>query len=177
MIFLLDQPIHQANNYALAATSLLWLYGTADIKCKDAARFFYGGNPGTTEMEWLNNELPLSLMKDIIQRYLSIEKMAKRKTQHNYTPGTTDEHKIADALKHIDPWKLDYDEWVMVLMSIHSELPGGNGLSLAVSWGDGKPHEIETKWKGFDSNGNVSGKISIGTLFAFAKERGWSWQQ
>ena len=61
----------------------------------------------------------------------------------------------------------------MVLMAIHSELPGGNGLSLARSWGDGKPGEVEQKWKGFDSNGNVSGKISIGTLFSFAKDRGW----
>src|SRR5574343_1317630 len=29
-IFLLDQPINQAKNYTLAASALLWLFGTAD---------------------------------------------------------------------------------------------------------------------------------------------------
>jgi len=173
VIFLLDQPIHQPNNYALAATSLLWIFGAADPQCKDPVRFFYGGKPGATEMEWLNNELPVMLVKDLIQRYKSTGTTTRKQTQRNYTPGTTNEQKIADALKHINPWSLDYEEWVMVLMAIHSELPGGNGLSLARSWGDGKPGEVEQKWKGFDSNGNVSGKISIGTLFSFAKDRGW----
>ena len=41
-IFVLDQPIMQAKNYALAASALLWLFGTADKQCKDPARFFYG---------------------------------------------------------------------------------------------------------------------------------------
>ncbi|MEA1998339.1 MAG: hypothetical protein U9N61_03305, partial [Euryarchaeota archaeon] len=42
VIFLLDEPIYQAKNYALGATALLWLFGAADRQCKDAVRFFYG---------------------------------------------------------------------------------------------------------------------------------------
>ena len=38
VFFLLDQPIHQAKNYTLAASALLWLFGAADRQCKDAAR-------------------------------------------------------------------------------------------------------------------------------------------
>lgn len=40
VVFLLNTPIQQAKNYAAAAAALLWLFGTADRQCKDAARFF-----------------------------------------------------------------------------------------------------------------------------------------
>ena len=30
VVFLLDQPIMQAKNYTLAASALLWVFGTAD---------------------------------------------------------------------------------------------------------------------------------------------------
>ena len=173
VIFLLDKPIHQAKNYTLAASALLWIFGAADRQCKDPVRFFYGGKPGATEMEWLNNELPLSLVRDLIQRYKATGNQTRKRAQskRTYTPGTADERQIADALKHIDPWRLDYDEWVKVLMAIHSEAPGA--LSLAESWADGKPGEVEHKWRGFDAGGNVSGRVSIGTLFALAKDSGW----
>ena len=175
VIFLLDAPIQQAKNYTLTAASLLWIFGAADRQCKDPVRFFYGGKPGATEMEWLNNELPITLVKDLIQRYQKTGITTRRETQRQYTPHSTDERQIADALKSIDPWQLDYDEWVAVLMAIHSEL-GTGGLSLAESWADGRPHEIEQKWRSFDGSGNVSGRIGIGTLFAMAKERGWKVQ-
>ena len=140
VIFLLDVPIFQPRNYTLTAASLLWIFGAADRQCKDPVRFFYGGKPGATEMEWLNNELPLTLVKDLIQRYQKTGATTRREAQRKYKPGTADEQKIADALKHLDPWQLDYDEWLSVLMAIHSEL-GTGGFSLAESWADGKPGE------------------------------------
>src|SRR3990172_298517 len=57
VMFLLDTPILQAKNYALAATSLLWLFGTADRQFKDAVRFFYGA-PGCN-CNWIDSVLPL----------------------------------------------------------------------------------------------------------------------
>lgn len=172
VIFLLDTPIYQAANYALVATSLLWIFGAADRQCKDPVRFFYGTKPGAGEMEWLNHELPLSLARDLIARYQSTGNAQRKRTQRAYMPGTADEHDITDALRHIDPWRLGYDEWVSVLMAIHSEL-GVSGLSLAESWADGKPREVEQKWRGFDAGGNVSGRVGIGTLFALAYDGGW----
>lgn len=172
VIFLLDTPIYQARNYTLAASALLWIFSTADRQCKDPVRFFYGGKPGATEMEWLGHELPLTLVKDLIQRYQATGNLTRKQTQRQYEPGTADERQIADALRHIDPWRLDYDEWVAVLMAIHSEL-GSAGLSLAESWGDGKPGEVALKWRSFDSGGNVSGRVGIGTLFKLAKDNGW----
>ena len=173
VIFLLDTPIYQATNYTLVATALLWIFGAADRQCKDPVRFFYGARPGAAEMEWLNHELPLGLARDLIARYQSTGNATRKRAQRTYAPGTADERQIADALKHIDPWRLGYDEWVAVLMAIHSELPGAGGLTLAESWADGKPNEVEQKWRGFDAGGNVSGRVSIGTLFALAKDGGW----
>lgn len=67
VVFLLDTPIMQATNYALAAAALLWLFGTADRQCKDAARFFYGSL--RCEIEMFDNVLPLDTVKHIIKRY------------------------------------------------------------------------------------------------------------
>lgn len=67
VVFLLDTPIMQATNYALAAASLLWLFGTADRQCKDAARFFYGSL--RCEMEMFDNVLSLATVKHIIAQY------------------------------------------------------------------------------------------------------------
>lgn len=172
-IFLLDQPIMQARNYALASAALLWVFGSADRQCKDAARFFYGGRPGACEMEWLANELPLELVKDLIRRYQQTGQHARRQVNARYQGQTPDETELMDALKAIDPWTIDYDEWVAVLMAIHSAYPNETGLSIAESWADGKAGEVEHKWRGFRPDGNPQGKVGVGTLFAVAKQHGW----
>lgn len=175
VIFMLDRPIHQARNYTLAASALLWIFGTADRQCKDPVRFFYGCKPGAGEMEWLNNELPLDIVKDLISRYKATGRANHRRVHRGpiRTSGDTDRQKIVDALNHLDPWSVSYNEWVSVLMAIHSEMPGAAGLSLAESWADGKPHEVEQKWRSFDPSGNASGQVTVATLFKLAKDRGW----
>lgn len=173
VLFMLDTPIRQAKNYTLAAASLLWIFGAADSQCKDPVRFFYGAKPGAAEMEWLGGELPLSLVKDLIQRYQTTGNNMRKQTQHNPIQRSSDEREVADALRYINPWSLSYDEWVAILMAIHSEFPGPGGLSLADSWADGHPGEVELKWRSFDSSGNVSGRVGLGTLFALAKDNGW----
>jgi len=173
VLFLLDVPIHQGKNYALAAAALLWIFGTADRQCKDPVRFFYGCKPGAGKLEWLNSELPLDIVRDLITRHHHAKEAEKRKRASRYEPGTADERKIRDALESIDPWGVPYDEWLAMLMAIHSELPGPSGLSLAESWGQGYPGEVEQKWHSFKQNGNANGQVTIGTLFAVAKEHGW----
>jgi hypothetical protein len=175
VLFMLDEPIHQAKNYALAATALLWIFGSADRQCKDPVRFFYGCKPGAGEMEWLNHELPLDIVKDLIRRYQDTGRAQHRRSQRplDRTNQPADKLRIISALNHLDPWSVSYDEWLAVLMALHNEMPGSEGLSLAERWADGKPHEVERKWRGFDPGGNASGQITIGTLFALAKEHGW----
>jgi len=175
VLFLLDEPIHQAQNYALAASSLLHLFGTADRQCKDPVRFFYGCRWPTGEIELLHNELPLGLVKNLVQDYQEAEavrRSSRPKSKRLGNHDSTDEGRIRDALDHLNPWAIDYSEWVSVLMALHSEL-GQAGLSLAESWAAGYPGEVEQKWRGFDASGNASGRVTIGTLFALAREQGW----
>jgi len=174
VIFLLDTPIHQPRNYCLAAAALLWVFGAADRQCKDAARFFYGGKPGACDIEWLGNELPLEMVKDLIQRYQATGQSQRRRIQRQYAPQSADEREVVEALKHVNPWQVAYDDWVAILMAIHSELPGPDGLRIAESWAEGYQGEVEQKWRSFSSAGNVSGRVGIGTLFKLAKDNGWT---
>lgn len=170
VLFLLDTPIYQAKNYTAAASALLFIFGAADRQCKDPVRFFYGSKPGAARVEWLNNELPLSLVRDLIKRHHMATQAQRKTPRREYKSDTVDEQCITDALAHLDPWSLSYDEWLSVLMAIHSEMPGPAGLSLADTWAAGYPGEVEQKWRGFEANGNANGRVSIGTLFALAKE-------
>lgn len=172
-IFLLDTPIKQPANYVLAASALLWIFGAADRQCKDAVRFFYGGRPGACEMEWLGNELPLDIIKDLIKRYQTTGQQARRHLHTNYAPNGASETEVVDALKKIDPWGIEYDEWLNVLMAIHSEFPGTNGQAIAESWAQGKDGEVDQKWRSFKPNGSELGRIGIGTMFKMAIERGY----
>lgn len=169
VMFLLDQPIMQAKNYTLAASALLWLFGTADRQCKDAVRFFYG-SPGC-EFEYLDNVLPLEIVKKLICDYQASGAGVKKRTERNYH-APADQEDVQKALRFIPPWGIEYDQWVQVLMGIHSEF-GDAGYMLAEAWADGKPGEVEQKWKSFKQNGNTAGAVTIGTVFGIAKEYGW----
>lgn len=170
VVFLLDTPIQQAKNYAAAASAMLWLFGSADRQCKDPCRFFYGSKD--CEMEWLGQTLPLEKLKAIMGQYEASGKLAKRMaTQRNYTP-TADQQEVADALKAIPAWGIDYDEWVKILMGIHQAF-GDSGLALAESWAQGVEKEVEHKWRSFKQNGNLAGTVTLNTVFKIARDRGW----
>lgn len=169
VLFLLDQPIHQPQNYISAVAALLWLFGTADAKCKDPCRFFYGS--ANCDVEYLDNQLPLSKLKEIIGNYQATGTVVKR--HHERTSSTpADQEEVADALRCIPPTGIDYNEWVAVLMGIHNEF-GDAGMGLAEAWAQGQPGEIERKWRSFNNNGNVSGRVTIATLFGLAQKHGW----
>ena len=173
VVFLLDTPIMQATNYALAAASLLWLFGTADRQCKDPARFFYGSM--RCEMEMFDNVLSLATVKHIIAQYQASGKREMQRHTRTYTT-TTDQAEVADALKKIPAWGIDYDEWVSVLMALHREY-GDAGLSLAEQWAEGGPNEVARKWRSFRATGNATGAVGLGTVFALAQRFGWTKSQ
>lgn len=168
-VFLLDTPIMQATNYALAASALLWLFSGADRQCKDPARFFYGSKG--CELEFVDHVLPIATVKHLIKQYQETGKRERQRHERTYT-ATTDQAEVADALRKIPAWGIDYDEWVAVLMALHREY-GAAGLSLAESWADGAPGEVERKWKSFRPDGNVAGAVGLGSVFALAKRFGW----
>src|SRR5574343_285339 len=155
VLFLLDKPIQQAENYGKAIEALLWLFDSTDDHCKDAGRFFYGA-PGC-EMACLGNVLTLDKVKDLIHKHA--ESKPKRKPV-THMPHTTEQNEVAAALRLIPAWGITYREWLDVLMGIHAEF-GDAGLHLAESWGqEGYEGEIARKWRSFKPNGNGRGAIS-----------------
>jgi hypothetical protein len=76
---------------------------------------------------------------------------------------------IRGALKFV-PKVMDYQDWVRVLMAVHSVYPGDTGVSLVEEWSPGQPGEVEEKFRGFPDDC----KVSVGTLFHFAKQGGWT---
>jgi hypothetical protein len=171
VIFTLDQPIMQAKNYTLAASALLWLFGTADRQCKDAVRFFYGSKG--CQFEYVNNVLPLAVVKKLIGEYQATGQQEKRKSEHHNYAAPATQQEVAEALRCIPPWKIDYDEWLQVLMGLHAEF-GEAGFQLAESWADAKQGELEQKWKSFKPSGNPAGAVTVATVFGIAKKFGWS---
>jgi hypothetical protein len=170
VFFTLDTPIMQAKNYALGAAALLWLFGTADRQCKDPCRFFYGSKD--CEIEYLSNELPLGVVKMLIQQYQASGSNAKRQHERRNFSAPTDQQEVAEALRKISPWAIDYEQWLSILMGIHHAF-GDGGLALAESWADGTPGEVERKWRSFKQDGNGTGKRTIATVFDIAKDFGY----
>lgn len=171
VLFLLDAPIMQATNYALAAAALLWLFGSADRACKDAVRFWYGA--AGCDLEFVDHELPLATIKQIIRQYQATGQ--RERQRHEAITHTTDQQEVADALRRIPAWGIDYDEWVAVLMALHREY-GAAGLGMAESWAQGAQGEVERKWRSFKADGNPAGAVGLGTVFALAKRFGWERQ-
>jgi hypothetical protein len=167
VMFLLDTPIFQAANYTLAAQALLWLFGAADPHCKDAARFFYGAKG--CQVEYFENVLPLATVKHLIAQYK--ESGQRERTRHTWN-APTEQAEVADALRKIPPWSVDYDEWLQVLMGIHAEY-GDAGLGMAEAWADGAEGEVERKWRSFSADGNCAGAVTVATVFGIAKRFGW----
>lgn len=85
-----------------------------------------------------------------------------------------DLEQIERMLEFIDPDDLSYEEWLHVGQAINSQHPDDNGLRLWDEWSSRgeryKPNECHIRWSGFDP----TGPIRVGTLFFYAKERGWT---
>lgn len=173
-LFLLDNPIEQGKNYTRSVMALIWLFSgvtTPDRKCKDPCRFFYGSK--NCQIELIDNVLPLDLVQYLIGQYEATGDAQKKTVEaKNYKPSTADEKEIADALRVIPAWGIDYEEWYKVLMGIHNHL-GDAGLGLAQSWGQGEDGEINKLWRCFKPNGNGSGTVTIKTVFKLAYQHGW----
>lgn len=173
-VFILDQPIMTAGDYADAMTALVWKYsGHADSSCKDAARLFFGAPLCTVRM--IGHVLPLAVVKQLVgQFHAAMEAERARAPRREFTPSTPQLEEVADALRCIPAHGDYHDDWLRVLMAVHSEFPGGDGVGLCESWSPGYPGEIERKFKSFSASGNTRGKVTIATLFHKAKEHGWS---
>lgn len=176
VVFLLDTPIMQAANYTNAATALLWSFGAAaDTSCKDASRFFYGCKPHDADIRVLDYRMPIVKIQEIIKTWqtATAQETQKRRIVPPSRYQRPDLARLADALRSINPWSMPYEEWAELLMAIHSEFPGDDGLSVATEWGEGEGREVSVKWRSFKQEGNTTGKRSVGSIIAEARRNGW----
>lgn len=172
-VFILDQPIMAAADYADAMAALLWKFkGYADRACKDAARLFFGA-PGC-DIDMLGGTLPLAVVNGLIAEFKAAMELERARSPHyTFTPSTPELAELADMLRCI-PAEGDYhDDWLRVLMAVHSEYPGADGIALCEGWSPGYPGEIARKFRSFSRNGNAAGKVSIATLIWKAGLHGW----
>jgi len=165
VVFLLDKPIHYAENYAQVASALVWTFERADRQCTDPCRSWYGSKG--CEYTLRDNVLPVTVARQLAYQY----QKATARPEHVYDGDPADFGEAADALLHIPARGIAYDEWVKVLMALYRGF-GNEALPLAESWADGKPGEVQTKWKSF-GDGNATGTVNVNTLFYIAKQFGW----
>lgn len=166
-LFLLDQPIVQAVNYARAASAMIWSFGGhADRQCKDAARFFYG-SLGSMPAP-VGNILPLSVLRELITQHEAFSAMQAQPKRTTYAARTNDAKDAQALLQRLDIRRADdYGDWVTVGMALYGL--GSEGLSLWEAWSSRSTKhvagECERKWKSFDANG-----VTMATLGMWAKE-------
>ena len=87
---------------------------------------------------------------------------------------TEDHSDLAEALEHIDPASLSYEEWVQVGMALHES---GLPCELWDEWSRRDPAryhegECESKWRGFGLAGSDA-RVGSGTVAKMARDRGW----
>lgn len=85
-------------------------------------------------------------------------------------PQNVTKAQIEEALRYIPVWG-DYNDWLSVLMAIHSVFPGDDGIAIAEAWSPGTPGEISRKFYSFDKTAKEG--VTIATLFHIAKQGGY----
>lgn len=89
-----------------------------------------------------------------------------------YAANESSDEEIAELLTYVTP-DLGYDEWLQVLMSVHSGTQGSaSGLHMADQWSSGGAKykgrkEIEAKWRSFRETG-----LTMATLAEHARRGG-----
>lgn len=170
VVYILAEPITDLERYSLAQLAIHWKFeGYADRACKDPARLFYG-SPGC-QVRYIGNVLTVAALDGLIAEFQAAHEAerrarAERARSYNAPPEMAE---VNEALKHIDPWRLSYDEWINVLMGIHDAF-GDGGLDLADGWADGYPGEVARKWRGFTAGAGVT----IATVYHYAQQNGWA---
>lgn len=97
VLFALDQPILQLENYERGVRALQWIHGDADPACKDGTRFFFGAGPGPT---WFRTQfLPLEVLKRLIGEYENwMESLRKMHVHIPPSPNSGDNQGGAEGL-------------------------------------------------------------------------------
>lgn len=168
VVFILDQPFTNADDYEAALSALAWWFPDSDQSTTDAARFFYGSQGAQVWTNW--SILPRPSLDYVVEEWRKSSPPAQPIAARPVVATSDTEQQVADALRTI-PRKLSYKEWLTVLMAVHSTFPDSRGVSLCESWSPGYEGEVEDKFKSFDRN-RANG-VTLATLFKMAQNYGY----
>jgi hypothetical protein len=170
LFFVLDEPVEDAKLYKKLIYGVSRLYPDYDPACVDSARWFWG-NKGinVNDIVITDNRLPVETAKRIFKFYRDKEKNDPGKAlQRNGVFKTDlaipDLEKMGDALMKLDPYAIDYNEWLEVIAGLKFAY-GDEAFNLAFAWSraPGKEDLTEAKW---NSLNRVGGKIAtLGSVF------------
>lgn len=90
--------------------------------------------------------------------------------------GSVETARIRSALMHVDPNELDYDQWIRIVMAVsHGTNGSAEGHALIHEWSSQfsryDPAETDKQWDW--AKPDKPGGITVNTLFAEARRRGW----
>lgn len=158
-LFFLSKPLTDPSAHKRHARALIGSLG-GDMSCSSPNKLFHGTGPDGTVIT-LGNEYDSTMMNSVTEDW----EAATVKHYPRTNSQTTDDSEIVSALSVIPP-DIPYDEWVQVLMAIHSAHPDETGIAICESWAPGYPGEIEQKFRGF---GRSTG-VTVRSLFYLAKK-------
>lgn len=191
VIFILDEPIRDANGYKVAIQTVTDLFDGSDPACVDAARFFYGNGKlhalGRTEGIWFHPEACLPLTE--LRRFARIRAAKQREmaqqnrsqwVQRATTSGnghgaaSSDQmtmNELRDRLGRLHPYAMGYDTWLKLVAAIR-HCYGESSFGVVKAWSDvtGEEPLTESKWNSLsDTHPNPAG---YGTIVQILQELG-----
>jgi len=135
-------------------------------------------NPHPVKSRVKSKDNPYTWSK-ITAKIPPLEGMQHKKTSNQSVNKELDQPlKISSAINEIDP-DCDYDQWLKIGMAWHHATGGSEeGLKLWNAWSSKascyRAGETEQKWESF---GTYTGEpVTIGTIFHYANEAGWSFE-
>lgn len=173
-VFIFEQPIQSAESYRELYHALAWWFQRdgleTDPACKDVIRLYYGSPKCELWDNW--SILPRAAQRNMIDTYRRENPEQPRPAAPKWAAPAqnADERKVRDALRYIPTWG-DYGDWLTVLMAVHSQFPGEQGIALCEAWSPGKSGEIARKFASFEQGGQDN--VNIGSLFKLAMDYGY----
>lgn len=153
LVFVLDEPIRSREGYMAAAGAVTSRFPTADKACVDSSRLFFGNHrigDGEEKALYFGNVLPLEQLRVIYTQMVKanlVERMRVPQRSVEQT-GDHDLDTIMHRLHRLDPYTLDYVEWVKVGGALGREF-GDRAFPHFKAWSDrpGKPELTDRKWQ------------------------------
>lgn len=113
-------------------------------------------------------EIPLSNLAVLPQHIIDLLIPAKQEwARTDSAPIPVEAEEIRARLACIPPLGT-YDDWLEILMAVHSAYPDEVGVALCEEWSPGKPGEIAKKFASFKKGGR-----GIGTLIYLSNQHGY----